>query len=253
MRKLLTLLVAVVPFAPAQTSPLPAFEVASVKATPAGSREPIGWFTYPGGRLEITNCRLDLIVQLAYGVDEYQLSGVPRWANEDRWDISARVPASSQSARYVPKSFKSPPTPEMLLMLRSLLAERFQLKLHTETAEATAYALTLAAKGPKFGETRDHEAYSLVGYGVTDDPDQPRFLRSYNAPMSKLAARIAGLFGRPVLDQTGLKGDFDFTVKYSDEGSLSSAMQEQLGLKLVSVKTTVEHLAIDHLEKPSEN
>ncbi len=141
----------------------------------------------------------------------------------------------------------------MLLMLRALLAERFRLQLRTETAEASGYALQLAPKGAKFSETTAHEAYSLVGFGVTDDPDQPRFLRGYNAPMSKLALRIAGLYGRPVLDQTGLKGDFDFTVKYSDEGSLSGAMQEQLGLKLVTVKTTVDHLVIDHLEKPSEN
>ena len=231
----------------------PAFEVATVKPTASEAREPIGWFSYPGGRLVITNCRLRQIIQLAYGVDEFQLSGGPGWIGQDTWDITAKAPASSEASKFIPKSFKSPPSPDVLAMLRTLLADRFQLKLHSEIKERSGHTLVVGKKGPKFGETKDHAAFSVVAGGVSDNPDRPRWLRGENASMEKLATWLAQFFSYPVQDETGLKGEFDFAVEYADADSLLAAIQDQLGLRLVGTKVPAEHLVIDHVEKPSGN
>ena len=234
--------------------PSPAFEVATVKQTPTDVREPIGWFSYPGGRLVITNCSLRQIVQLAYGVDAFQLSGGPGWLEQDRWDITAKAPEGSEASKYIPKSFKSPPAPEALLMLATLLGDRFRLKFHTDTKEGSGYALVISSnKGVKFGETKDHEAYSVVAGAVSDDQDRPGLMLGINASMALLADRLAKIFRRPVLDQTGLKGEFDFKILFADNDSLFSELQEQLGLKLVPAKAPVEHIIIDQAEKPSAN
>ncbi len=171
----------------------------------------------------------------------------------DRWDITAKAPEGSEASKYIPKSFKSPPAPEALLMLRTLLADRFQLKIHTEAKEGPGYALVVSGKGVKFGETKDHEAYSVVSGGVSDDQDRPEWMRGTNASMAMLAARLEQRFRRPVLDRTGLKGEFDFKILFADEGSLFSELQEQLGLKLVPAKAPLEHIVIDVAEKPSAN
>jgi bla regulator protein BlaR1 len=231
----------------------PAFEVATVRPTGSEVREPIGWFSYPGGRLAITNCKLRQIIQLAYGVDEFQLSGGPGWVGQDSWDITAKAPASSEASKVIPKSFKSPPSPEMLLMLRTLLADRFQLKLHGEMKTRSVYALVVGKKGPKLSETKDHEAFSVVAGGVSDNRDRSQWLRGDNASMEKLARRLAQSLGYPVQDETGLKGEFDFTVEYTDADSLPAAIQDQLGLRIVGRKAAVEYLAIDHVARPSGN
>src|SRR5215471_17335429 len=94
-------------FSTAMGAQSPAFEVATVKlATGSGS---IGWLSYPGGRLEITNCTLNQIIHLAYGFEDFQISGGPAWVGRDVWDIKAKAPSSSEAARYVPKTPKYPP------------------------------------------------------------------------------------------------------------------------------------------------
>jgi uncharacterized protein (TIGR03435 family) len=239
-----------------------AFEVASVKPTDANTG-PFGMFTYPGGRLTITQQTLKTIIQEAYGVNRFQVSGGPNWLDEDRYDIVAKPPASSESSKFSPPTIKTPPTREMLLMLQALLADRFQLRLHRETKDGPAYALMVAAKGPKLTPTKNPDAFRYVGGGVTTDPQLPLFMSGENASMEMLALRLSDRFGRPVLDQTALKGDFDFEFKYENDDpqpgapsnfrTLISAMQEQLGLRLVQTKAPVEILVIDHAEKPSLN
>jgi uncharacterized protein (TIGR03435 family) len=149
----------------------------------------------------------------------------------------------------------------MLLMLQTLLADRFQLRLRRETRDGPAYALMVAAKGPKLTPTKNPDAFRYVGGGTTNDPQLPLFMSAENASMALLALRLSDRFGRPVLDQTGLKGDFDFKFKYEKDDprppgappSLVSAMQDQLGLRLVQTKAPAEILVIDHAEKPSLN
>jgi uncharacterized protein (TIGR03435 family) len=193
------------------------------------------------------------MVQLAYGVEAFQLSGGPGWMEQDRWDITAKAPPSSEASKYIPKSFKSPPAPEALLMLRTLLADRFQLKAHVDMKEGPGYALVLSNKGAKFGETKDHEAYGVVSGGISEDQERPNWMRGTNASMAMLATRLEQRLRRLVLDQTGLKGEFDFKIFFADEGSLFSELQEQLGLKLVPTKVPLDYIVIDRAEKPSDN
>jgi uncharacterized protein (TIGR03435 family) len=158
-----------------------------------------------------------------------------------------------------PVNRKLPPEEEELAMLRNLLAERFQLTVHQESAEGFVLALVVDSHGPKLKATADGKAFPAVGGGRTGNAELPDFLYGENASMDRLATFLSRLFDRPVLDQTGLKGAFDFRFEYSASlsdsaggPSLSTAIQE-LGLKLTPARGPVIHLVIDHAEKPSSN
>jgi uncharacterized protein (TIGR03435 family) len=140
--------------AQATTPPHEEFESATVKPTASQTREPIGWLSYPGGRLVMTNCTLNQIVALAWGVDDSQVSGGRNWMDNDHWDITAKAPSTSEAARQIPKNPKSLPSPEMLRMLQPLLSERFQLKLHSAANERSGYSLIPGSKGPLFAATK---------------------------------------------------------------------------------------------------
>jgi uncharacterized protein (TIGR03435 family) len=239
--------------------PAPTFEVVSLKPTNPQTRA-IGMFTYPGGRLIITKYTLKMLIHEPYGVNDSQISGGPTWTNEEMYDVEAIPPASSEASKFSPPTRKTAPTPEMLLMLRSLLADRFQLKLHKDSKLGPGFALVVGSHGAKLNETKNHDAFKVVSSGRTDKADRPDVIDAENASMSMFAAWLAREFRCPVLDQTGIKGDFDFKFEYAsdtsepDSGpSLFSVIQEQLGLKLVSIKAPVEILVIDHAEKPSPN
>jgi uncharacterized protein (TIGR03435 family) len=229
------------------------FESATVKPTASQTREPIGWLSYPGGRLVVTNCTLSQIVALAWGVDDSQVSGGRGWVDNDHWDITAKAPSTSEAARQIPKNPKSLPSPEMLRMLQSLLSERFQLKLHSAANERSGYSLIPGSKGPLFAATKNPETHAVVTAGVSDSPDLPQWLQSQNATMADLAARLTTLLRRPVQDNTGVRGDFAFKVEYSDADSLPAALQQQLGLRLVGSRIETKSVVIEAAEKPSEN
>ena len=125
-------------------APPPAFEVASVK--PAPQNEAADFRTYPGGRLTMTNLTLEVIIREAFTVKHYQISGGPRWLESDRFDIEAKADGN-------------PSREQMMAMLRTLLAERFQLKVHRETREGDVYALVVAKGGPKLKESTAQDSY----------------------------------------------------------------------------------------------
>jgi uncharacterized protein (TIGR03435 family) len=235
-----------------------AFDVASLKRSLPEERI-VGMFVYPGGRLTVTNYTLRMLIHDAYGVQDYQISGGPKWAGEDRYDIEARPPADSKSAKVNPANIKLPPESEELQMLRALLAARFRLSLHEESKEGPVLALVIASHGPRLTESRDKGALPAVTYGRTGKAEPPDVIQGYNASMARLATRLSSLIGGTVLDKTGLNGAFDFRLQYSaslsisDDGpSLSSAIQ-QLGLMLVPAKVPVPLLVIDRAEKPADN
>jgi uncharacterized protein (TIGR03435 family) len=101
----------------------PAFDVASIK--PWASREVGGVYSYPGGRMEFRGCTLEYLIEQAFNVQEFQVSGGPGWMNQERFDIDAKVPESSASAKSMPPYPKAPPTNEQRQMLQSLLIARF--------------------------------------------------------------------------------------------------------------------------------
>jgi uncharacterized protein (TIGR03435 family) len=225
----------------------PSFEVASIKPNKSGAGA-IGNKFEPQ-RMAWTNVPLRELIRAAFRIQPYQLLGAPVWVASDTWDIDARTesPATTQ---------------QKMEMLQTLLADRFQLKLHRETRELPEYKLVIAKGGAK------------LRHALESDPDETRIGRGLieNRHMSigDLAGWLKGELGRPVSDDTGLAGNYSVKLEWvPDEGqpnsqgaipsadstgaTIFSAIQEQLGLKLEAHKGPVEILIIDRVEKPSAN
>ena len=190
------------------------------------------------GTLKVYNVTLKRCIRYAYGVAETQIFGGPKWVDDTRYDILAKADyAASEN--------------EMLKMLQPLLAERFKLALHHEMRPVPAYALVVAKGGikAKVSELKGRSGMN-GGRGSLD---------GVGAPMPSLAIRLSGILGRPVVDMTGESRTFDFHLRWrpddedSDAPSIFTAIQEQMGLKLVAEKDSVETLVVESVERPTEN
>jgi uncharacterized protein (TIGR03435 family) len=192
-------------------------------------------------------------VEFAYHLmDPSRILGLPKWAaGPQLYAIDARV-----SAEQAP-DFAKLKRDEKAALMQSVLLERFGLKAHMETRELPAYALVIARGGAKLKEPADTtNGHSQFGGGNGD-------VTWANAPLTDLKFLLANETGRPVVDQTGLLGKYDFTLRYapaahaatdeSDRPSIFTALQEQLGLKLVPTKQPVEVLVVETMQEPSEN
>ena len=268
----------------------PAFEVASIKPDKSGSGQ-VMFRMAPGGRFVANNITVKLLIEQAYGLKDSQISGGPSWINSDRYDIEAKPDESSVDKMQ--KLSQDERTKQLEAMMQSLLADRFKLTLRHETKELPIYVLSVAKNGPKLQQAKDTPLPPELPNPEGPNgpaPRGPRFMMSdrgeltvNDAPVSMLADMLSRQLGRLVVDKTGLKGKFDFTLKWTpDENqtqafmgaagagdprppsdaapppsasgpSLFTALQEQLGLKLESQKGPVETLVIDNVEKPSEN
>jgi uncharacterized protein (TIGR03435 family) len=226
----------------------PMFDVASVKLSDPNAR--IGTVEIlPGGRFTAANVPLRVVILRAYDVRDFQLSG-PAWLNE-RYAIQAKAPEGSFSEAQI------------WMMVQGLLAERLHLKVHRETKELPVYALVVGKSGSKVQAAKD-EGGMGVGRGS---------ITAKGSTFAKLAIALSRLLDRPVLDETGLSGNFDFKLHYDQgsvglpysapgvsrpesdgiEPSIFTAVQEQLGLKLEPQKKAIEGLVIDSIERPSGN
>ncbi|MGD0869590.1 MAG: TIGR03435 family protein [Bryobacteraceae bacterium] len=245
IRAVLAILVASAAFG--QTAPAPpVFEVASVK--PASQpQQGLDFRVYPGGRLHITNLTLNVILQQAYDVKGYQMAGGPAWMDTDRFDVEAKAEGDPTKA-------------QIMAMLQALLADRFQLKVRRESREGNVYALVVAKGGPKLKPPTGDRSY--LSLHRNDPPTQTGVhysLAGKKATLALIAENLGREVGRPVLDRTGIQGEFDFQVDYAIDDnpesgpSIFAAIQEQLGLKLEATKGPVETLVIEHAEKPSGN
>lgn len=245
----------------AQQERRPSFVVASVKPTPAAPRG-FDFGTYfrslPGGRFSAENVPRGMLVMKAYGVDSNRIVGGNslRFGGET-YDIEAK--ADDRDPRFKAAEAAGPAPQEALVnsMLQSLLADRFKLAVHSETRETTGYALVVAGGGPKLKEPTDARS----GDGSISVTGRGR-LTGQKAPLSMLAGQLTRLVGRTVTDETGLEGEFDFTLEWTPEEtpadlasgpSIFTAIQDQPGLKLESRKERTETLVIDHVEKPDAN
>ncbi len=229
------------------------FEVASVKPSPPDAS---GMFIrpLPGGSLRVSGASLRNLISLAYDVRSFQISSSSQWVDTEHYDIDARAAAPDAGTPAVP------PKPgedrrKLLESLRSLLADRFQLTLHTETREQPVYALVVSKGGPKFQESPEPGGLiRKMGRGT---------LKGQAVKLEMLALNLSNELGRRVIDKTGLSGKYDFELHWEPrqapepelpEGpSIFAALQEQLGLRLEPSKGPVEVLVIDRAQRPSKN
>jgi bla regulator protein BlaR1 len=269
-----------------------AFEVASVKLDPGPFRSP----NFPldpgdayrpvGGRFSADFALMTYITfayKLSLTADQRQsmMAHLPDWVATDRFAIEARAQGT-------------PTKDQMRLMMQSLLAERFKLAVHFETHVAPVLAMVLAKPGQTGPKLRPHsEGVPCEATPPTDQPpardaavfppvcevymamNYPNALARFgsrNTTLALLAGALSGIgkLDRPVVDQTGLTGRFDFSIEFAPESNAPStpnadapadlpgpsfldALREQLGLKLETSKAPLPILVVDHVERPSEN
>ncbi len=223
------------------------FEVAAIKPSIADSNSNSGIKTATG-RLDAYNVTLKRCIMGAYGVGPHQITGGPDWLESDRFQITAKA--------------EQPIDDDALLMamLRSLLAERFKLNLHRETKSLQAYTLEVAKNGPKIERAAAGESSTN-----TSTDNSGIVMEARCTDMEGFARILARSVDLPVVNGTGLRGLFNFTLRWTpqsartpsseapDGPSLFTAVQEQLGLRLRAGKAPVEVIVIDHVEKPSAN
>ncbi len=227
----------------------PAFEVASVRRDEDGHTFGI---LISGSSVRIGGT-VDRLIMEAYGVMHYQILEGPEWARSvesNDYVIVAKVEGDAEPKRALVKQ-----------MLGTLLGDRFQLRLHRETQQRQILALVVGKDGLKVKESAPETTTSMrLGIG------QVTWLNGTKLPISYLATTLSVRMQQPVVDKTELKGLYDYALRWTPEESavpvdsssnhapsIYAALQEQLGLKLVSQKTDMEVLVIDHVEKPAEN
>jgi uncharacterized protein (TIGR03435 family) len=172
-----------------------------------------------------------------------EIIGGPDWLVVDRWDILAAAAPGNPDAPWQ-------------LMLKSLLAERFELRAHVELRERPTYRLVFARRDKRLG-TDVHDTSCKI-----DDLDCGRTsantsgiksgtITGIGRTMVELGTSLSPYAERRVFDQTGLEGRWDYQLQWSEDVSIFTAVQEQLGLKLESTKGSIDVLVIDHVEQPT--
>jgi bla regulator protein BlaR1 len=264
------------------TGPRPSFEVATVKPVqprpippppPPGAtdnRPPpprkVGIGTLGGQqthRIHLTSSAGLLVLfayNLPFGSERTRIVGGPDWLLTAQYDIQAKIDDSLYAAmqKMAPEQQRE----QVDLMEQSLLAERFELKMHFETRDMPVYALVVAKGGLKLTPAKDGETTSISSL------NSEMIAKSVTLDDFAQSSLWTPIGGRLVVDQTGLKGAYDFTLNWGQEqivapeagqesapvlSPIFTAIQQQLGLKLVPTKAPVEVMVIDHIEKPSEN
>jgi uncharacterized protein (TIGR03435 family) len=214
-----------------------------------------------GGLFDASGPTLRFLIKFAYDLHARQIAGGPSWLDTEKYDVTAK-----------PDRPGKPSLPQLKAMIRKLLADRFQLTFHIEKREFQVYAITIAKSGAKLIENDSDPNGVWGGEGIS-----PRSLGYKNMTMADFAnvlQQAGTIVDRPVVDQTGLGSRrYDFAMKWTPDAlqgqaggeprgasdspdalpDIFTAMQQQLGLKLESTKAFVDVMAIDKVEKPSEN
>lgn len=236
----------------------PAFEVASIRPAVFGSHPRS--IQYSAGRFTASNVPLRALIEEAYDIRDFQVSGGPDWVNSDQYNITAKAEGDASKA-------------QVREMLQTLLADRFQPVLRRESKEVNVYTLVVGKNGVvknglkevKLDEDNTTRGMRFGGIGR---------IAGVMASMPQLVVMLSdiklngqAILDRPVLDRTGLTGVYDFRLEWSGEEqsadrttatnpsgpSIFTAVQDQLGLKLESTKAPVEFFVIEQAAKPKEN
>ena len=218
--------------------------VASIK--PSGNNEPTSFKT-TRGRFTARGVTAQYLIAIAYGLQKFQILGGERWVDGERFDVETKLEELSVGSG------------NERLMIKLLLADRFKLQVHQETRESPVYALVVAPGGPKI-KTATTQGGVNVRAGL---------LVSTGMPMGLVASLLGTRLGRTVIDRTNLEGRFVIDLRWTPEPgelpsdsegvspppdlsgpSIFTAVQEQLGLKLLSTKGPSGFLVIDRIERP---
>ena len=264
-----------------QTAAAPTFEVATIKP---GNQDRMGFSSTTAEDFRADGLPVEAIIGFAYDIPWMRtmtnkqeppfqprspnLLGGPDWVRSETFDVTAKADEATVAAwSKLPAQRQKE---QVKLMVRALLADRFKLRMRQETEVIPVYALTVTKDGPKFKPTPPEPPAS-------NDPNAPA--KPYQSPWKLDVGMTEGhgvtmdglmtflwaqpeLGSRKIIDRTGLKGQYDFTLKWASQRdpseeaagpSLFSALQDQLGLKLESTNAPVDVLVIDSIEKPTPN
>jgi uncharacterized protein (TIGR03435 family) len=237
----------------------PGFDVATIKPNESGATALQG-LGFRSRKLTTVNASLGDLISFAFDVQAKQIIGGPDWLQKDRYDIAG-----------TPDVDGNPNVQQMRTMIRKLLEDRFKLTTHHDKRELPAFVLTAAKSGPKLKPTQSTGPGPAIGYRAGKGGVM---LIMLNGTVSDFVAFLqTSVVDRPVVNQTGIDGRFDINVTFTPDDSqfgghapaaakpdngeaapgLFEAIQQQLGLKLEAQKTSVNVIAIDHVEKPSAN
>jgi uncharacterized protein (TIGR03435 family) len=252
--------------AAAQIANPPTYDVASIKPSKASDETTL---LFRPGAFSAKGMTLKSLLKEAYGIQDDQISGAPKWVSTQTYDIEAKVDGVDAATleKLSEDQFKG--------MFRSFLRDRFQLKVHWETKELPVLALVVAKGGPKLQQAKPGDTYPD---GIKGPDGKPAGhagmlmwgrgrLTGQGIPIGNLVPPLTQELGRIVEDKTGLTGNYDIELRWTTDDaapdsrsasdspgpSLFTAMQEQLGLKLESQKAPVQVLLIDHVEQPAPN
>ena len=232
--------------------PLPAFDVVAIKPNKTlggGDSTSSNKTTYVA-----TNVSLKQMLVHAFDMREAQIYGLPGWADSDRWDVNAKIsdPDMAQLDAMTREQRRG--------IARAMLTERFHMTVHTEMRMQPIYELTVVGSGPKFKASAPGEESGTS----TGGSDERMNLKATKITLTSLAQSLTPQMDRAVIDKTGLAGEYDLMLLWTSDRAplplpddapptIFTAIEEQLGLKLVPAKGMAPVLVVDHVERPAEN
>jgi uncharacterized protein (TIGR03435 family) len=250
---------------PARRPTFEAFEVATVKPTPPGDYRGARLFKMPSAHQFIAkNYPLRLLIGLAFNLTPRAISGGPEWIDSDHYDIVAATPGEVR-----------PTFDEQMSMLQKLLTDRFNLTFHREKKQFSIFAITIANNGPKLKESAappdDAPALVMTVYPAASGGVDHVLMPGHNATVAQFASVLQrAVLDRPVVDQTGLSGKYDFELEWtpdetqfggtlpqgppdSDKPGIFAAVQQQLGLRLEATRGPIDTMVINRVARPTAN
>jgi uncharacterized protein (TIGR03435 family) len=238
----------------------PEFTVATIK--PSRPDAPRGGYGFRGQDVTTTNVTVNWLIKFAYNMHAHQISGGPAWLESDKYDVVGRPDTPGQPNRD-----------QMKLMIQKLLADRFQLKFHIEKRELPVYAMVVLKTGAKIAVS-EGDPHAFPGIGFAQGPGVISLI-GRNTGFDGVANGLqSNILDKPVVNQTGLTGRYDFTLKFTPDATqmanfgvqgggnagdldappdIFTAFQQQLGLKLQSTRAAVDVIVIEKIERPSPN
>jgi uncharacterized protein (TIGR03435 family) len=250
---------------PARRPAFDAFEVGTVKPTPPDDYRGARLFKMPSAHQFIAkNYPLRMLIGVAFNLPLRAISGGPEWIDSDHSDIVAATPGEAK-----------PTLDEQMSMLQKLLADRFNLTFHHEKKEFSIYAITVANNGPKLKQATappdEAPALIMTVYPAASGGIDHVLMPGHNATIAQFASVLQrAVLDRPVVDQTGLPGKYDFELEWtpddtqfggtlspgppdSEKPGLFAAVQQQLGLRLEATRGPIDTMVVNRVARPTAN